>query len=102
MGAVSRKALKIVRKSHPLPCQTTVQKNVGFLYVVPGYIVQNIEYVKYLQSQPGWSAADAMLSCINNLHPNKKNKDTTFELPHRYHLHYTEPKVCKTSIVLQI
>ena len=62
MGAVSRKALKIVRKSHPLPCQTTVQKNVGFLYVVPGYIVQNIEYVKYLQSQPGWSAADAMIS----------------------------------------
>mgnify|MGYP001292960014 CR=1 FL=1 len=40
--------------------------------------------------------------CINNLHPNKKNKDTTFELPHRYHLHYTEPNVCKTSIVLQI
>ena len=62
MGAVSKKALKVVRKNHALPCQTTVQKHVGFLYIVPGYIVQNIEYIRFLQSQPWWSDADAFVS----------------------------------------
>ena len=62
MGALSRKALKIVRKKHPLPSQTTVQKHIGFLNVVPGYIVQNIEYIRYLQSQPSWTPADALAS----------------------------------------
>ena len=62
MGARSKKALGIVRKKYALPSQTTVQKHVGFLYIVPGYIVQNIEYIRFLQSQPGWSLADGRIS----------------------------------------